>query len=132
MISRIIEAHYARHAEVPEAAMLDFWLQEARRPQILVDIALVAPQRCQALIASRPLLTHAATGDEALLAKALRAEEDAEREADRRYWAPLKQELEKLRFSRTRPTTGRRDVPHASTAPRAATSQQAAGQRCIV
>ena len=31
---------------------------------------------------------------------ALRAEEDAEREADRHYWAPLKRELEQLRHAR--------------------------------
>jgi hypothetical protein len=37
-----------------------------------------------------------------LLATALRAEEDAEREADRRYWAPLKRELEQLRRDRPR------------------------------
>ena len=30
----------------------------------------------------------------------VRAEEDAEREADRHYWAPLKQELEQLRHAR--------------------------------
>jgi hypothetical protein len=30
----------------------------------------------------------------------MRAEEDAEREADRRYWAPLKRELEQLRRER--------------------------------
>ena len=41
----------------------------------------------------RPLL---ALQDEPGLREALRSEEDAEREADQRYWAPLKQELEKL------------------------------------
>lgn len=36
-------------------------------------------------------------GSEELLKATLREEEDAEREADRHYWAPLKRELEQLR-----------------------------------
>lgn len=34
------------------------------------------------------------------LVAALRSEEEAERAADRRYWAPLKLELEQLRHAR--------------------------------
>jgi hypothetical protein len=34
----------------------------------------------------------------------LRAEEDAQRQADRGYWQPLKEELERLRMNRPRPT----------------------------
>lgn len=103
MIARLVEAHYARHAQAPEAAMLDFWLREARSPQILIDVANLATGRCHALAVSRPLLTLAAAGDEAALVASLRAEQDAERDADRRYWAPLKRELEHLRRSRSRP-----------------------------
>jgi len=46
------------------------------------------------------LLEHAASGDEESLASALQAEQEVEREADRRYWAPLKRELEQLRRDR--------------------------------
>lgn len=105
MIARLVEAHYARHAAAPEPAMLDFWLREARTPQILIDVARLAPDHCQALAVSRPLLTLAADGDEASLVQSLRVEQDTEREADRRYWAPLKRELEQLRSRRTRPET---------------------------
>ena len=59
-----------------------------------------ARQVCERLEAVRPLLEHAATGNEPRLVAALRAEEEAEREADRHYWAPLKQELEQLRHAR--------------------------------
>jgi len=97
MIGRLVEAHYARHARAPHDAMIDFWLRELRSPPILIDVAQAAPQICQKLEPVRPLLAHAAAGDAESLATALRSEEDAEREADRRYWAPLKQELEQLR-----------------------------------
>jgi hypothetical protein len=46
------------------------------------------------------LLEHAAAGSESRLVAALRAEEEVERDADRRYWAPLKRELEQLRRDR--------------------------------
>ena len=100
MIARLVEAHYARNAQSPDDAILDFWLRELRSPRILIDVAGTASHACRRLEPSRHLLEHAAAGDEARLAAALRAEEDAEREADRRYWAPLKQELEQLRRSR--------------------------------
>jgi hypothetical protein len=100
MIGRLVEAHYARHARAPHDAMTDFWLRELRSPPILIDVAQAAPQICQKLEPVRPLLALAAAGDAEALARALRAEEDAEREADRRYWAPLKQELEQLRRDR--------------------------------
>jgi hypothetical protein len=45
----------------------------------------------------RPLLCFARWDQEARLAKALEQEEKREREIDRLYWAPLRQELEELR-----------------------------------
>jgi hypothetical protein len=100
MITRLVEAHYARHGDTADDTVLAFWLQELRSPAILIEVARTAPQLCQRLAAGRPLLDHAAAGDETRLAVALRAEEDAEREADRRYWAPLRRELEQLRLDR--------------------------------
>jgi hypothetical protein len=104
MITRLVEAHYAQHAQAPEDVMVDFWLRELRSPAILIEVAGSAPHVCQRLKPVRPLLEHAAAGSEALLATALRAEEDVEREADRHYWAPLKRELEQLRLDRRRQT----------------------------
>lgn len=102
MITRLVEAHYARHAPAPAEALIDFWLRESRSPAILVEVAGSAPEACRRLASVRPLLEHAVPGREAQLATALRAEEDVEREADRRYWAPLKRELEQLRRDRGR------------------------------
>jgi hypothetical protein len=39
--------------------------------------------------------------DESVIAESLIQEEQKEREADRRYWMPLKKELETLRHARS-------------------------------
>ncbi len=97
MIARLVEAHYAVHAAAPDEAAVEFWLRESRSPEILIDVAMMHADACRRLEPVRPLLAAARAGDRGQLASALRAEEDAEREADRRYWAPLKRELEQLR-----------------------------------
>lgn len=100
MIARLVEAHYARHAESPDDTMRSFWLRELRSPEILIDVARSTPRIREQVQGVRPLLEHAVAGSESRLVAALRAEEEAEREADRHYWAPLKRELEQLRHSR--------------------------------
>lgn len=100
MIARLVESHYARHAEAPDDTMRSFWLRELRSPEILIDVARSAPWIREQAQEVRPLLEHAVAGSESRLVAALRAEEEAEREADRHYWAPLKRELEQLRHSR--------------------------------
>lgn len=100
MIARLVEAHYARHAQAADDAMLEFWLRELRSPVILIDVARTAPRIREQVQKERPLLEHAVAGSESRLVAAMRAEEEAEREADRLYWAPLKRELEQLRHSR--------------------------------
>jgi hypothetical protein len=100
MIARLVEAHYARHEQAADDTMHDFWLRELRSPTILIEVARSAPRVCERLQTARPLLEHAAAGSESRLVAALRAEEEVERDADRRYWAPLKRELEQLRRDR--------------------------------
>ena len=60
MIARLVEAHYAQHAQAPEDVMVDFWLRELRSPAILIEVAGSAPHVCQRLKPVRPLLEHAA------------------------------------------------------------------------
>ena len=60
MIKRLVEAHYAQHAQAPEDVMVDFWLRELRSPAILIEVAGSAPHVCQRLKPVRPLLEHAA------------------------------------------------------------------------
>jgi hypothetical protein len=66
----------------------------------LIDTAAKWPDFTKDELCRRPLLSLAITEDLAALEKALDAEEDREREQDRNYWLPLKQELERLRHGR--------------------------------
>jgi len=84
----------------PNPAQIRFWLQELRTPQLLVEVAQRHTLLWRELISRRPLLAHAARGELKDLQLALTAEESAERERDRRYWLPLRAELEKLRHAR--------------------------------
>jgi hypothetical protein len=100
MVRRLIEAHYFGHRERAAAAQVRFWLQELRTPELLVETARRWPGAWKAQKRHRALLALARPGGESELAEALVREEWAEREADARYWQPLKAELERLRHDR--------------------------------
>ena len=103
MIARLVEADLARHGEARDAKAVALWLEELRTPSLLIGLARELPDATTAAIPRRPLLTHALAGDAVALTAALRVEEDAEREADRLYWAPLRLELEQIRLGRRGP-----------------------------
>jgi hypothetical protein len=100
MIRRLVESHYSQHHATPTHEQTLFWLREARTPEILVELAASAPQVVEMLLDVRPLLEHARSGDRVELENGLAAEERRERDADRKYWQPLKEELEKLRHAK--------------------------------
>ncbi|HEX8311601.1 MAG TPA: hypothetical protein VF614_09810, partial [Chthoniobacteraceae bacterium] len=102
MLRRLLEAHYFEHREKATRAQAEFWLRELRTPELLVDLAKQFPQRAKRLLPSRALLKHALDNHAEALASGLVQEEHAEREIDRAYWKPLKEELEFLRRTRTR------------------------------
>jgi len=99
MIRRLVEAHYFQNRAKPNPAQILFWLQELRTPEILLDLAKQHRATCRRLVLTRPPLALAVAGKLAELQRALLDEESAEREQDRRYWLPLKAELEKLRHA---------------------------------
>jgi len=100
MLRRLIEADCAACQGVPTQAQVRFWLNEARTPELLIELARSHPGEAQKLAPARAALAAAITGDEAAMEDALLAEERAERQADRAYWEPLKRELERLRRAR--------------------------------
>jgi hypothetical protein len=100
MIRRLVEAHYFQHSAKPNAAQIRFWFQELRTPQLLLEAAQRHPVLWRRCTTERPLLANAVPGKERALERSLIAEETAERERDRRYWLPLRAELEKLRHAR--------------------------------
>ena len=97
MIRRLVEAHYESHRENPTEEQVRFWLLESRTPDLLVRLSTDHKGLAQALIEHRPLLAAACRSDHAAIEAGMDAEERAEKDADRAYWQPLKQELEKLR-----------------------------------
>jgi hypothetical protein len=105
MIRRLVEADFFGRRETATAADIRFWLSELRTPELLVAVAVAHPDSCRRLVRKRPLLRLASGGDEHAIAVALRLEEEKEREADRRYWEPLRRELEALRH-------GQKDARH--------------------
>jgi hypothetical protein len=76
-----------------------FWLLELRTPDLLIETAGQHPHACRRLMRDRPLLAHALSGDSRKIAEELDDEKEKERELDRRYWAPLRREMEAMRLS---------------------------------
>lgn len=100
MIRRLVEAHYFQNHKRPTPAQVRFWLIELRTPQLLSEVAKRHASVCRRLLPERPLLALATSGELKALEQALLAEESAERERDRKFWLPLRMELERLRHPR--------------------------------
>jgi hypothetical protein len=100
MIRRLMEAHYYDHHSHPSPAQIRFWLRELRTPELLREIVREYSKAANSLERSRPLLRIARHGQFGELLHALTNEEQREREKDRKYWAPLKRELEAMRRER--------------------------------
>lgn len=102
MIRRLGEAHYFENKRNPSNAQIRFWFQELRTPELLVELAYRFPTICKRAAKSRELLILALSKNVIPLEEALRNEEIAERERDRKYWIPLRREMEKLRHAKVR------------------------------
>ncbi len=102
MLRRLLEAHYRMFADEPTPERVGFWLRELRTPALLREMVRNFPDAADRLVKERPLIAEARDGDPVIVERLLRDEEYAEREADRAYWRPLFQELERLKASRPR------------------------------
>ena len=100
MIARLVESNYFQHGDDASPERVRFWLLEMRTPTLLIEVAQRFPAEIHPLSSHRPLLRLAAAADESAVREAMRSEEQAEREADRRYWEPLLGELSRLRRAR--------------------------------
>jgi hypothetical protein len=100
MIRRLVEAHFFSHQARPSAGQKKFWLLELRTPELLVQAARLNETVARRLAAKRSLLHHALAGNVTKLERALQAEENTERALDKKFWLPLRRELEKLRRSK--------------------------------
>ena len=97
MIRRLVEANYFENQARPTTAQIRFWINELRTPELLIKVVRQNISVARKLSDKRQLLKVALAGGFEKLNMALAAEESIERENDRRYWQPLKKELERLR-----------------------------------
>ena len=97
LIRRLVEAHFFQNQDTQTPEQVTFWLRECRTPEILLELSGRFTDLAGPLTSQRPLLTNALEGDADGVIRALATEEQREREEDRLYWLPLKQELERLR-----------------------------------
>lgn len=99
MLRRLVDASYdaARDRDASEREVA-FWLSELRSPEFLAEV--VIRFRTPALLSTRPAVNAALNGGD--VSAALAQEQASEMLADRAYWAPLRRELEALRFAARR------------------------------
>jgi len=100
MIQRLIEAHWFQHRHEPTPERINFWLRECRTPEILLELAHLFPTAAKALQSSRAVIASVFLNDTEAIEKSLDEERLVEVAADKAYWAPLRQELQRLRHSR--------------------------------
>jgi hypothetical protein len=105
MIRRLVEVDYFGRTTDPSHERIGFWLRELRTAVLLIEVARTWPAFARDVEPKRPAVRAALTGDEYTVHAALAAEERAEQEADRQYWAPLRAQLEQLRHEARRRET---------------------------
>ena len=99
MVKRLVEADIVGARRV-KAGRARFWLRECRTAETLAELADRFPGLAREEWIRRPALLRAMNGDLAGSERALRLERERERLRDRRYWAPLRAELERWRMER--------------------------------
>ena len=97
VIEMLVAIHYRENGATPGSDWLEFWLREARTPELILELVRRFPNKSIAQSERRPLLRLATSGDLDALREALDAEVRAEQARDRTYWAPLKGEIEAFR-----------------------------------
>jgi hypothetical protein len=102
MIRRLVEANYESFYAEPTPERIRFWLRELRTPELLTEVAARFPQDAGGVLDTRAAVEFARSGRIDDVQRALDAEMERERDADREYWRPLRQELEQLRRERGR------------------------------
>lgn len=102
MLTRLVESDIYAHKGRGPASRVRWWLAQSRLPETLMGLCEAYPAQARAARKKRPLLAAALKKDAGKLRTLLKKEEKLERDADIRYWAPLKKELERMRLSRSR------------------------------
>jgi hypothetical protein len=96
MIRRLIEADYVA-VETPSIQRVTFWLLESRTPPMLLELVKTHHDLAVSLCGQRRAIVAALDANETVVEEELEKEQKMERALDRRYWEPLRKELEQLR-----------------------------------
>jgi hypothetical protein len=96
MIDRLIRNDIIL-ADNPSPAKIRWWILECRDPDILINLTKDNRAAAEKLVTRRPLIEYAVKKNSGCLKAEIKSEEEAEREKDRQYWAPLRKGLESLR-----------------------------------
>lgn len=97
MIQRLIEAHWFQYRSESTPERIDFWLRECRTAEILLELVDRFPAEASSLQSSRSVISTVFLRDIEGIEKKLDEERLLEVAADKAYWAPLREELERLR-----------------------------------
>ncbi len=100
MIRRLIETDIIQNIKNAKTKKLIFWFKECRTPDLLVELSKDNYELCKQTAKIRPLLKAALENNVNDLELFLLKEQMEEKEKDREYWQPLREELEKWRHDR--------------------------------
>jgi hypothetical protein len=98
MIQRLVEAHWFAHRHDPNPARVEFWLRECRSTDILLELVDCFPGEASTLTPPRGAVSAALLGKHPDVEGKLHEEQAAEVAADKAYWLPLRNEIERLRL----------------------------------
>lgn len=101
MLARLVEVDIVRPVRVTPRRIA-FWLLECRSAERLIELAARFHRQASKLAARRPALRLALRGRGSAVGQAMERERERERALDRRYWEPLRRDLERWRLSRRR------------------------------
>ncbi|MCM8786652.1 MAG: hypothetical protein NC935_01185 [Candidatus Omnitrophica bacterium] len=102
MLKRLVNNDIILHKYKAAKERILWWLGECRDVGVLIELVKRYPKIAKEYVLHRPLLKSAIAFQVERLNEELRKEEECERQKDKTYWAPLRQELEELRHRRLR------------------------------
>ena len=97
VVELLVTIHYRENVAAARPPHVEFWLREARTPELLAELCHLFPVPADDLQSKRPLLRLARDQRFDELRTALDVEVREEQARDRAYWEPLRQELEVFR-----------------------------------
>jgi hypothetical protein len=98
MIRRLVEQNYFANVKAPSFQQVQFWLRELRSPGLLIAACKNWPEESYRIATDRPATAAALAENLDKIEECLALEEKREREADRAYGRPLREQLETLRM----------------------------------